>query len=132
MKEEVDLDISAIDLDEDETVRVTRMDDDFMKAEEDVTEAIQALIDKDEVLGLFTLAPLKNKEHSSYHKVFSGKIGENVHKFISEFNVAFDADHVRTEDRIKVLLKYLDSDARNAVGEHTQNLETTFDILKST
>ena len=132
LKEEFDLDVSAIDLDEDETDRVTRMDDEFKKAEEDVTETIKALLDKDKELGLFTLAPLKNKEHISYPKVFSGKIGENVHKFISEFKLALDADHVRTKDRIKVLLKYLDSDARTAVGEHTQNLETAFDILKST
>ena len=132
LKEEFDLDISGFELDDAETNRVTRLGDEFKKAEEDVTEKIKALIEKDEELGLFTLAPLKNKEHISYPKVFSGKIGENVHKFISEFKLALDADHVRTNDRIKVLLKYLDSDARTAVGEHTQSLETAFDILKST
>ena len=132
VKEEFDLDVSGLDFEESEKELVQKLEVQFKKAEEDVVKVMKALIEKDEELGLFTLAPLKNKEHISYPKVFSGFLGENVHKFITQFQLAIDADHVRTKDRIKVLLKYLDADARTAVGEHTQNLTTAFDILRST
>jgi len=48
LKEEFDLDISGFDLDDAETNRVTRLGDEFKKAEEDVAEKIKALIEKDE------------------------------------------------------------------------------------
>ena len=48
LQEEFDLNISRFDLDDAETNRVTRLGDEFKKAEEDVAEKIKALIEKDE------------------------------------------------------------------------------------
>ena len=45
------------------------------KAEKDVTERIEALLKKDKELGLYSLAPSKNKENICYPEVFTGKIG---------------------------------------------------------
>ena len=51
---------------------------------------------KDEALGIYTLAPSKNKDNVCYPKPFIGRLGENVHNFIVEFKLALEADHVRT------------------------------------
>ena len=95
-------------------------------------ERRKSLTAKDEALGLYTLAPSKNKDNVCYPKVFTGRLGENVHKFIAEFKLALEADHVRTKDEVKTLIKYLDADAKTSVGEHVQCLEDAFKVLKIT
>ena len=78
------------------------------------------------------MAPSKNKENICYPEVFTGKIGENVHKFLADFRIAIEADHVRTKDKVKTLLKYLAGDAKTSVGMHTLTLDEAFDILTTT
>ena len=78
------------------------------------------------------MAPSKNKDNICYPEVFTGKIGENVHKFLAEFKIAAEADHIRTKDKVKTLLKYLSGDAKTSVGMHTLTLEEAFDILTTT
>ena len=87
---------------------------------------------KDKELGLYSLAPNKSKDSICYPKVFSGKVGENVHQFIKEFKTALQADHVRKKDEVKTLMKYLDSHAKTSVGTHTQTLDEAIEILKNT
>ena len=64
----------------------------------DVSDKYELLIAKDQELGLYTLAPNKSKDSVCYPGVFSGKFGENVHKFVADFKAAIKAHQVRTKD----------------------------------
>ena len=90
------------------------------------------LIDKDKELGLYILAPNKTKESICYPETFSGHMGENVHKFVSEFKRAVEADQIRVLDEIKTLRKYLAGDALICIGENTNTLKDAFDALIAT
>ena len=48
----------------------------FEKAEKDVSERIKTFIKKDTKLGLYSLAPSKNKDNICFPEVFTGKLGE--------------------------------------------------------
>ena len=130
--EAITIDLADLDLDVSEQELVDNLHEAYQKAEEEVTKRIKSLTDKDSKLGLYTLAPSKNKETICYPDVFCGRLGENVHKFIADFKLAIQADHVRSKDEVKTLIKYLDADAKTSIGEHTLKLEDAFDILKTT
>ena len=98
----------------------------------DVSDKYKLLIAKDKELGLYTLAPNKSKESVCYPEVFSGKFGENVHKFVADFKAAIEAHQVRTKDEVKTLRKYLEGDAKIVVGENTLTIQNAFDALKAT
>ena len=75
----------------------------YTKVSEAVSEKHKLLVEKDKELGLYILAPNKTKESICYPKVFSGHLGENVHKFVSDFKTAIEADQIRVKDEIKTL-----------------------------
>ena len=84
----------------------------------------------DKEKGLHTLAPSKVKENIVYPKVFSGKSGENVFKFVKDFQDAIAADQVREVDKVKKLMLLLKDDAKRAVGEHYKDVQEALDELK--
>ena len=59
-------------------------------------------------------------------------MGENVHKFVSDFKRAVEADQIRVMDEIKTLRKYLAGDALTCIGENTPSLKDAFDKLLAT
>ena len=124
--------MADLELDVSDQELVDNLHEAYQKAEDEVTKRILSLTERDSKLGLYTLAPSKNKETICYPDVFCGRLGENVHKFIADFKLAIQADHVRSKDEVKTLIKYLDADAKTSIGEHTLKLEDAFDILKTT
>ena len=90
------------DIDEDnEHVQTFR--NNYEKVSETVDKKFKLLIDKDKELGLYIIAPNKTKESICYPETFSGHMGENVHKFVSEFKRAVEDDQIRVLDEIKTL-----------------------------
>ena len=130
--EAITIDLADLELDVSDQELVDNLHEAYQKAEDEVTKRILSLTERDSKLGLYTLAPSKNKETICYPDVFCGRLGENVHKFIADFKLAIQADHVRSKDEVKTLIKYLDADAKTSIGEHTLKLEDAFDILKTT
>ena len=86
------------------------------------------IVDKEKAL--HTLAPSKVKENIVYPKPFSGKSGENVFKFVKDFQDAIAADQVREVDKVKKLMLLLKDDAKKAVGEHYKDLKNALEELK--
>jgi hypothetical protein len=66
-----------------------------------------------------------------YPENFIGNPGEDVYKFVLEFKEAISADHVRTSDEVKTLLKHLKGDAKKTVGEHHKKLDDSLKDLKN-
>ena len=92
---------------DDDNEEVQSFRNNYAKVSEAVSEKHKLLVEKDKELGLYILAPNKTKESICYPKVFSGHLGENVHKFVSDFKTAIEADQIRVKDEIKTLRKYL-------------------------
>ena len=65
-----------------------------------------------------------------YPKAFSGKSGENVFKFVKDFQDAIAANQVRDVDKVKKLMLLLKDDAKRAVGEHYKEVQEALDELK--
>ena len=103
---------------DDENEQVVAFRNDYNQAVKDVSDKYNSLIAKDQKLGLYTLAPNKSKESVCYPKVFSGKCGENVHKFVADIKAAMEENQVRVKDEVKTLRKYLDGDAKTCIGEN--------------
>ena len=130
-KEKIEVDFLH-DIADDEMELMVKFRDKHDQLVKDVSDKYKSLIKKDNELGLYTLAPNKSKESVCYPKVFSGKCGENVHKFVADFKAAIEAHQVRTKDQIKTLRKYLDGDAKLCIGENTLSLKNAFDALVAT
>ena len=126
-----DLELEAIDVDEKNEAFLAFMDN-YRQAVEMVSEKVRLLKQKDLELGLYVLAPNKSSDTICYPSIFHGNNDENVYMFVSEFKFAIEASQVRSRDKVKTLLKYLDGDARMSVGIHTRTLEEAFDILIET
>ena len=131
-KDKIDQEVTEIELSVSDQETVETLETKCQEAAELFDSRKKSLTEKDDVLGLYTLAPSKNKDNVCYPKPFTGRLGENVHKFIAEFKLALEADHVRTKDEVKTLIKYLDADAKTSVGEHIQTLEDAFNVLRTT
>ena len=71
------------DIDEDNE-EVQKFRNNYIKVSETVSKKHKLLVERDKELGLYILAPNKTKESICYPKTFSGHMGENVHKFVSE------------------------------------------------
>ena len=97
-----------------------------------VSDKHKLLMAKDKELGLYILAPNKVKESICYPEIFSGHMGENVFKFVSEFKSCIEADQVRVKDEVKTLRKYLAEDALICVGENTPSLDDALETLIAT
>ena len=129
-KREIDSRLCYVELTPSDLTLVEQFKTRFNKVIDDTTEKIDALTTKDKELGLYSLAPNKSKDSICHPKVFSCKVEENVHQFITEFKTALQADHVRKKDEVNTLMKYLDSHAKMSVGTHTQTLDEAIEILK--
>ena len=114
-KEKVDQDLISIDVNND---LKTNLEDEFEDMLRVVKEKIEDLILKDKMLKLYTLAPNKVKENIVYPEVFTGQCGENVFKFVKEFEEAMEANQIRKSDEVKTLLKYVKGEAKVVVGKH--------------
>ena len=80
---------------DDDNEHVQSFRNNYEKVSETVDEKYKLLIDKDKELGLYILAPNKTKESICYSETFTGHMGENVHKFVSEFKRAVEADQMK-------------------------------------
>ena len=105
---------------------------DYEEAVDAVNKKVRLLHEKVKELGLYVLAPNKSKDTICYPKIFTEQKGENVHKFISDFQLAISSDHVRKKDECKTLMKYLGGEASLCIGEHTSDLTEACALLKST
>ena len=130
--------LTAKDTIDEETVNLTfdsniksELESEFNMLLDTVEEKVKELNLIDSKLGLHTLAPSKVKENVVYPEPFKGAPGEDVYKFVKEFKEAIAADHVRTNDEVKTLLKYLKEGAKKTVGEHHKTLEDALTDLKS-
>ena len=110
---------------------VTEVDSEFENLLQTANEKVKNLTFKDAELGLYTLAPSKVKENVVYPEPFKGAPGEDVYKFVREFEEASAADYVRTKDKVKTLIKYLKGEAKETVGEHHKTLEDALKDLKA-
>ena len=86
------------------------------------------IVDKEKAL--HTLSPCKVKENIVYPKPFSGRSGENVYKFVKDFQDAIAADQVREVDKVKKLMLLLKDDTKKAVGEHYKVLPDALNELE--
>ena len=91
---------------------------------------IDDLLRKDKELCLYTLSPEKMKR-VHYSQPFSGEANENVYTFIADIKQAMNDDCIRTKDKLKVLLKYVEGDAKMSVL-NAENVDDAFDILDKT
>ena len=107
------------------------VDSKFENLLQTVNNKVENLTLRDAELGLYTLAPSKVKENVVYPEPFKGAPGEDVYKFVREFEEAIAADQVRTNDKVKTLVKYLKGEAKEAVGEHHKTLEDALKDLKA-
>ena len=130
--------IAAKETIDEETVNVTfdsntkaELDSEFDKLLKIVEEKVKKLILMDAELGLYTLAPSKVKENIVYPKPFEGTPGEDVYKFVLEFEEAMAADQVRTKDKVKTLIKYLKGEAKKTIGEYHKTLDDALNDLKN-
>ena len=123
------IDEETVSLDDDDDLK-TEMEQEFDNLVDSISNKIKDLKLQDSNLGLHTLAPSKVKENVVYPENFSGYPGEDVYKFVREFKGAISADHVRTSDEVKTLLKHLKGDAKKTVGEHHKKLDDALDDLK--
>ena len=95
-----------------------------------VNEKISELSKADKDLGLFALSDGKIKSSIQYPDAFSGALGENVYKFVKEFNDAIQSDQIRKADEVKTLMKYLKGSAKSTIGEHHISLKSALDQLE--
>ena len=127
-KETVEEEILSLDVDQD---LQQEFETEFDELVDCVKKKIDELALEDAALGLHTLSPNKVKENVVYPKPFNGHDGEDVYKFMREIKEAIAADHVRTNDEVKTLRKYLASKAKLAVGEHHKTLKDALEYLVS-
>ena len=80
--------------------------------------------------GLYALSDVKSKAAVQYPEPFAGQLGENIFKFVKEFEDAIAADHIRKADEVKTLIKYLKGSAKASIGEHHSKLEDALEQLK--
>ena len=104
LKESLDVDMVSVDIDEE--VR-TEFQTTYKETVELVTKFMSELTVADKDLSLHNLTDTKSKATVQYPDLFGGSLGENVFRFIKEFREAIEADHIRTADQVKTLLKYL-------------------------
>ena len=123
----------VIDLDSVGVVVNNDIKEEFETELHDAIDKVCNLIEKlklvDKEKALHTLAPSKVKENIVYPKAFSGKTGENVYKFVKDFQDAIAADQVREVDKVKKLMQLLKDDAKKAVGEHYKDLKDALEEL---
>ena len=63
-------------------------------------------------LGLFSLTDTKIKGAIKYPEAFTGRLGENIFKFIKDFKEAIVSDHVRKVEQAKTLIKCLKGNSK--------------------
>ena len=90
-KEAIDLDSVGVVVNKDIK---EAFETELLDAIDKVCNLIENLKVVDKEKALHTLAPSKVKENIVYPKAFSGKVGENVYKFVKDFQDAIDADQV--------------------------------------
>ena len=129
-KEAIDLEVISTDIDDEDLC--TRFKTTFETMSTSVTEKMEQLAKADKILGLYSLNDGKSKKTVEYPKKFHGNKGDDVFKFIKEFEDALSADVVRKSDEIKVLLKYLDGKAKSCVGDHHKDVTAALKQLKET
>ena len=129
LKETIDIEVIKTEVDAD---LHTRYKDVFEKMLEKANAKIEELSKADDELGLHSMVDVNKGKRVEYPKKFSGGKGEDVFKFIKEFQDALNADHVRKADEVKVLMKLLDGRAKSCVGEHQKEVKLALDQLKNT
>ena len=130
LKESVDIEVLSNPIDDEELK--TNYSNSYKEMLDVVTVKMEELMKADSDLGLHSLADTKGKRSVEYPKKFSGNKGEDVFKFIKEFEDALDADHVRKADEVKVLTKLLDGRAKSCVGTHHKTVKEALEQLKET
>ena len=127
LKEAIDLEAISIDID---AAVQTELNQVYEKMVTLVNEMISKLSKADKDLGLFALSDGKVKSSIQYPDAFSGALGENVYKFVKEFNDAIQSDQIRKADEVKTLMKYLKGSAKSTIGEHHISLKSALDQLE--
>ena len=96
-----------------------------------VNTMIASLSKTDAELGLFALSDSKSKQAVQYPEPFAGSLGENVFKFVKDFQDAIAGDQIRKSDEVKTLSKCLKGEAKSFIGDHHKDLVTALEQLKN-
>ena len=96
-KENIDIELLSVEID-DETK--TEFNDTYQLMVDAVTAMIKELNEMDKNLGLYALTDSKSKSTVQYPEPFGGVLGENVFKFIKDFEDAISSDHIRKADEV--------------------------------
>ena len=126
-KESIDLELISVEIDAE---LKTDFETKYKEMVDTVNKMITDLNKVDKDLGLYALSDVKSKAAVQYPEPFSGMLGENVFKFVKEFEDAIAADHIRKADEVKTLIKYLKGSAKASIGEHHSKLEDALEQLK--
>ena len=126
-KENIDIELLSVEID-DETK--TEFNDTYKLMVDAVTAMTKELNETDKNLGLYALTDSKSKSTVQYPEPFGGVLGENVFKFIKDFEDAISSDHIRKADEVRMLVKYLKGDAKKTIGDHHKTLDSAIDQLR--
>ena len=126
-KENIDLELVSVEIDAE---LKADLENNYKEMMDSVSKMISDLDKSDKDLGLYALTDSKPKSTVEYPDPFTGLLGENVFKFIKEFEEAIAADRIRKADEVKTLIKYLKGGAKLTIGEHHSTLSSAIEQLK--
>ena len=124
-KVKVDKDIIGLEVDKEV---VSKLNAAVEKVKTAVSVKITELKEADKIRGLYSLSKAV-KDLAVYPPPFSGKDNEDIFKFKEKMMDAITSNQVREKDKVEVLRKYLQGDAKQFIGENFDSIDKAFEAL---